>query len=113
MRPPITTHILDTHRGAPATGVGVGLSRRTTNGWRSLACGSTDGDGRIETWSEGFASELGVYQLEFATADYFRGLGVQTFYPSVTITFEITDRRQHYHVPLLLSAYGYSTYRGS
>jgi 5-hydroxyisourate hydrolase len=113
----ITTHILDTARGRPAQGVPVHLERRSPDGdgaWLELGRGSTDADGRLRTLLP--ASEVlvaGFYRLTFDTGTYFAGLGIEGFYPEVFVTFEIRDPAQHYHVPLLLSPYGYSTYRGS
>lgn len=115
MKSPITTHVLDTAQGRPARGIAVKLSRRDTNGtWLELASGQTDDDGRImNLLPANVQFESGVYQLTFETENYFRQLGVAGFYPFVSIAFEITHAEQHYHVPLLLSPFGYSTYRGS
>jgi 5-hydroxyisourate hydrolase len=101
---PITTHVLDTAAGRPAAGIGVALEFRT----RTLARGTTDADGRVrDLLPDGHLLEAGVYSLRFDTR------AVSPFFPEVTIQFQIDDARQHYHVPLLLSPYGYSTYRGS
>ena len=112
---PITTHVLDTARGRPAAGVPITLARREHDGsFTRIGHGSTDDDGRLrtllpdsETLTEGF------YRITFDTGTYFAGLGMSGFYPEVSVVFEITEPAQHYHVPLLLSPYGYSTYRGS
>jgi 5-hydroxyisourate hydrolase len=111
----VSTHILDAVAGGPAAGVSVELSLRDDDGrsWRSVEAGVTDADGRIR-----FAAETvnGVYRLTFATGPYFGNRGVVTFYPEVAITFStvtLDDAPGHYHVPLLLSPYSYSTYRGS
>lgn len=110
----ITTHVLDTSRGRPAAEVLVVLERRSGEEHRELARGKTDADGRLRTLlTQGAAVEPGVYRLTFHTAAYFAALGVEGFYPEVMIAFEIKDAAQHYHVPLLLNPYGYSTYRGS
>lgn len=109
----ITTHVLDTGRGRPATGVPVTLERADAQGsWTLLGAGKTDADGRLRsllTTSPGSAT----YRLTFDTGPYFAAGGVATFYPQVVITFCTTDADAHYHVPLLLNAFGYSTYRGS
>ena len=108
----ITTHVLDTSRGQPASGVPVVLSVLAESGeWREIGRGSTDREGRA-TMASAHAAR-GVYRLDFDTAAYFRAWNLEGFYPEVRITFEIRDPAQHYHVPLLLSPYGYSTYRGS
>ena len=108
----ITTHVLDTSRGQPASGVPVVLSVLAESGeWREIARGSTDMEGRTTMASTHAAR--GIYRLDFDTAAYFRAWNLEGFYPEVRITFEIRDPAQHYHVPLLLSPYGYSTYRGS
>lgn len=110
----ITTHILDTTLGKPAQGVSIVLEQFTLSGsWKQLGAGKTNADGRLPNLLEpGIIVEPGIYHLIFDTASYFRALGVKGFYPEVTIAFEITDA-SHYHVPLLLNPYGYSTYRGS
>lgn len=113
---PITTHVLDTSRGRPAAGVPVTLERRAGPGdaWERLGAGATDADGRCRTLlADGHALAAGVYRLTFDTDAYARSLGAATFYPSVAITFNVRAPGEHYHVPLLLSPFGYSTYRGS
>lgn len=104
----LSTHVLDAVTGTPATGVAVTLT--DTVGTR-LATAATDADGRVKA----LASDLtpGVYRLAFDTGSYFAAAGVPAFYPEVVIAFEVTDPAAHYHVPLLLSPYAYSTYRGS
>ncbi len=110
----ITTHILDTSRGRPAHGVVVVLDSQSGDSHRELGRGETDADGRLRTLlPQGAPIAAGVYRLTFHTAAYFKAIGVEGFYPEVTIAFEIKDPAQHYHVPLLLNPYGYSTYRGS
>jgi 5-hydroxyisourate hydrolase len=110
----ITTHILDTSRGRPAEGVLVTLGLEGKKSLRELGRGATDAEGRQKTLlPAGTALVKGVYRLTFHTGEYFAGLGVDGFYPVITITFEVRDPTQHYHVPLLLNPYGYSTYRGS
>jgi 5-hydroxyisourate hydrolase len=111
---PVTTHVLDTARGRPAEGVAVVLERRGAGeAWAELGRGTTDADGRIrDLLPDGSAVAAGVYRLRFATAAYFLAQGVRGFYPEVQVTFE-AEAGGHYHVPLLLSPFGYSTYRGS
>jgi 5-hydroxyisourate hydrolase len=108
----ITTHVLDTSLGKPAPAVPVILERQMQGGeWRVIGRGETDADGRLKS----LASEIepGIYRLTFDTGMYFRERHIENFYPEATIVFEVRDAAQHYHVPLLLSPYGYSTYRGS
>ena len=111
----ITTHILDTSRGRPAAGVEVLLQRRDAGGqWASISRGTTDADGRLRTlYPEGKPLTPGVYRLTFDTASYFTDQGVPTFYPEVSVVFETSPGENHYHVPLLLSPFGFSTYRGT
>lgn len=114
MRSPITTHVLDTARGRPAAGVAVELERDVGGAFERLATGTTDDDGRVgDLLPAEHRLEPGVYRLSFAVGAYFEVRGVRCFYPSVSILFGIDDPRAHYHVPLLLSPFGYSTYRGS
>ena len=111
---PITTHVLDTARGRPAEGVGIVLERRSADGWSEEGRGATDADGRCRSLlPDGSGLDAGVYRLVFDTGAYFRARGQEAFYPSVSIAFEVRNPGEHYHVPLLLSPYGYSTYRGS
>ena len=109
----ISTHILDVSRGKPATGVLVTLERRGGDGgWMPVGHGETDNDGRLKTLTPD-AIESGTYRMTFDVATYFRERHTETFYPEAIIVFTVNDATQHYHVPLLLSAWGYSTYRGS
>ena len=111
----ITTHVLDTAKGRPAAGVAVELDRRDqAAGWRRVGQGATDGDGRLRTLTpDGEALAAGCYRLTFATGEYFRSQGVASFYPRVSIEFTTSEGESHYHVPLLVSPFGYSTYRGT
>jgi 5-hydroxyisourate hydrolase len=110
----ITTHILDTSRGRPAGGVAVVLEVRADEGWKILGRGRTDADGRLrDLLPADVKVEAGVYRLTFGTSDYFAAGRIESFYPEVTISFVVTDAAAHYHVPLLVSPFGYSTYRGS
>ena len=111
----ITTHVLDTSLGKPAAHVGVTLEQLDAYGQsRVIGEARTDGDGRArELMTPDIAFEAGRYRLSFDVGAYFTTTGRETFYPQVSITFEVRDPTQHYHVPLLVSPYGYSTYRGS
>ena len=110
----ITTHVLDTSRGRPAAGVPVTLEREAAGGWQIVGKGTTNTDGRIsDLVANDAAIGPGIYRLTFSTDAYFSSQNIQSFYPQVTVTFKIEDASQHYHVPLLLNPFGYSTYRGS
>jgi 5-hydroxyisourate hydrolase len=114
----ITTHILDTQRGRPAVGVEVTLYRAagadiSAPDWQHMATACTNDDGRIIDWLGDQQREKGLYRLVFACGDYYQRQGLSTLYPQVEIVFEIDAPDEHYHIPLLLSANGYSTYRGS
>jgi 5-hydroxyisourate hydrolase len=106
----ITTHVLDTALGRPAAGVPVRLSRIDDSD-HVLADAVTDDDGRVADLGPDQVP-AGTYQLRFGTAAYYAATGQECFYPQVSVTFAVTDRR-HHHVPLLLSPFAYSTYRGS
>ena len=111
----ITTHILDITSGTPAAGIPVSLERKThSSGWQVIAEGMTDFDGRAnELMSPKEVFLPGHYRLLFDTAAYFALKEMECFFPQVTVSFVVRDALKHYHVPLLLSAFGYSTYRGS
>ena len=111
----VSTHVLDTTTGTPARGVRVSLERVQEHGEGDvLGSGVTDNDGRAKNLlGAGRTLGLGVYRLRFDTDAYFARDGRATFFPDVSITFRVGDDPQHYHVPLLLSPFGYTTYRGS
>ena len=110
----ITTHVLDTSRGRPAAGVAVTLARKNADGaWSDVASGRTNDDGRVSDLLEPGKLAAGCYRLAFDTRAYFDASGTATFYPEVVVTFDVADASQHYHVPVLLSPFGYTTYRGS
>jgi 5-hydroxyisourate hydrolase len=110
----LTTHVLDTSAGRPASALSVLLERQTADGWREAGKGATDIDGRcFDLLAEGQDLEKGVYRLTFGSGTYFAARGVATFYPLVSVVFEVSHPEEHHHVPLLLSPFGYSTYRGS
>jgi 5-hydroxyisourate hydrolase len=111
----ITTHVLDTAAGRPADGVPVRLERaaREGGGWEVVGRGTTDADGRQrELTPDSRRLAAGTYRLTFDTGAYFTRTGRQAFFPEVAVVFALEDGG-HEHVPLLLSPYGYSTYRGS
>ena len=110
----ITTHVLDTSRGQPAAGVPVTLEVKLDDGWRTLGRGATDADGRLrDLLPKDFQLAEGDYRLTFDAGAYLSASGAEGFYTEVVVSFVVRDAAAHYHVPLLLSPYGYSTYRGS
>jgi 5-hydroxyisourate hydrolase len=111
----ITTHILDISRGRPANGVQVRLELESAGGtWKQIGKETTDADGRAkDLLPDGFALHGGVYRLTFETGAYFAAQEVEGFYREVVVVFTISDPAQRYHMPLLISPFGYSTYRGS
>lgn len=111
-RSPITTHVLDTSIGRPARGVAVTLER-VDGAAGVIAQGKTNDDGRVADLLAPGSLEAGTYRITFATAPYFAERKVGCFYPEVSIVFTVDAPSEHYHVPLLLNPYGYSTYRGS
>jgi 5-hydroxyisourate hydrolase len=106
----LSTHVLDSSTGKPAAGVAVRVEHRSAHGWYDIATATTDADGRVSELAE---LSTGVHRISFATGDYFAARGVPTFYPEIMVLFEVIDPEQHHHVPLLLSPFAYSTYRGS
>jgi 5-hydroxyisourate hydrolase len=110
----ITTHVLDTAKGRPAPGVPVELETLTAAGWKHIGRGVTDADGRLRTLLPTEAAiEAGVYRLVFETGEYFRASNTTAFHPRVLVEFAVESGETHYHVPLLLSPFGYTTYRGT
>ena len=112
---PITTHVLDTSQGCPGVNILVRLEKQKSDGsWREISSGTTDNDGRIvNLLVEEDVLDSGVYQMIFMTASYFEKQEIPFFYPEIEIRFLLNYPEQHYHIPLLLSPFGYSTYRGS
>lgn len=110
---PITSHVLDTARGRPAEGVPVSIDIERDGAWHRLAVSVTNDDGRVPGFVAGHTLERARYRVIFDTAVYFAKHGTTGFYPRVEIVFDIASPAEHYHIPLLLSPYGYSTYRGS
>ena len=111
----LSTHVLDASLGRPAQGVPIVLRRDEGTAADPVFSASTDSDGRYRYQQDGrdVALPAGIYELTFDTAAYFAASGQSGFYPKVTVTFQITDATLHHHVPLLLSPFAFSTYRGS
>jgi 5-hydroxyisourate hydrolase len=109
----LSTHILDTAMGKPVAGVAVTLWQRTRAGFHQMANAQTDADGRCKSLRADGELEASTYRLTFSTEKYFTDRGITPLYPYVEIVFTVTDPSQHYHIPLLLAANGYTTYRGS
>ncbi len=108
----VTTHVLDSSIGQPAVGVTVLLHRADDEGWTLVARAATDENGRVAELGPEMLS-LGRYRLRFGTGDYFASRGVRTFYPQVSVEFELADAEAHYHVPLLVGPFHFTTYRGT
>ena len=112
----ITTHVLDTSKGKPAAGVDVVLERKDGTAFVEVSKGTTDADGRLKTLTDAAGAAgvaAGTYRLTFNVGMYFAKNDVDSFFPEAAITFQIVDAAGHFHVPLLLAPYGFSTYRGS
>lgn len=109
----ITSHILDTSKGRPAAGIVIILFQGQDDQWTEIASGITNNDGRVtDLLKKSDWLQQGVYKMRFETKDYFEKEQVASFYPCVEIIFDVITN-EHYHIPLLLSPFGYSTYRGS
>lgn len=109
----LSTHILDTALGRPAANVAITLSFLDHGTWRQISTALTDADGRSKTLLSDHPLAAATYKLHFHTAPYFAALNLPSLYPYIEITFTVTDPTQHHHIPLLLTANGYTTYRGS
>lgn len=107
----LSSHALDLQSGKPASGLAVSV--RALGPSRELASAVTDDDGRIKQWSVPLELAPGIYEVVFDTGAWFAARQQSTLYPSVQICFTVVEGNRHYHIPLLLSPYGYSTYRGS
>jgi 5-hydroxyisourate hydrolase len=107
----ITTHVLDTAAGKPASDISVVLSVHREGSWIRVASGHTDAQGRLTKWPTEIAIERGVYRLTFDIATYHRD--IQSFFPEVQVIFKVREDGEHVHVPLLISPFGYTTYRGT
>lgn len=110
---PITTHVLDTMHGCPAGNIAVSLFRLQDEEWTLLATDLTNDDGRCNKLIVPAYFVAGRYKLHFFVEEYFKKLNIDFFYPFVEIVFDVKDATEHYHVPILLNAFGYTTYRGS
>lgn len=109
----ITTHVLDTSIGKPGRAIAIELERIEHGQWQLVGGGVTDDDGRLRTLTPAGPVAPGTYRIRFQTGAYFTAQSTPGFFPVVEIQFTVVDGAQHYHVPLLLNPYGYSTYRGS
>ncbi|MEO6923062.1 MAG: hydroxyisourate hydrolase [Bryocella sp.] len=109
----LSTHILDTAKGRPAANVALVLWKLDNNTWREIGSGHTDADGRCKTLLGDAPLEAATYKIRFDTASYYAAEKLIGLYPYVEIAFTIATPGDHYHIPLLLTANGYSTYRGS
>ncbi|MDZ2241643.1 hydroxyisourate hydrolase, partial [Klebsiella pneumoniae] len=108
------THILNQQTGLPSPGVQIELDKQQGESWQHIATGKTDADGRIKSlYPQAENMEPGVYKVTFKTGDYFKSQNMNTFFPVIPVIFNVTKQNQKLHIPLLLSQYGYSTYRGS
>jgi 5-hydroxyisourate hydrolase len=109
----ISTHVLDVSAGKPAAGVPVTLEAKVKGAWKELAQGETDADGRLRFAPSSESVSEGIYRLTFETRVYFQGRKIEGLYPEVCVVFHVRNAKERHHIPLLLSPYGYSTYRGS
>ena len=109
----ISTHVLDTSQGRPAAGMKLSLDQLLDGAWVQLGGGITDEDGRVADLAPGGTLEPGTYRMNFDTGAWFEAQDTAGFYPEVRVVFRITAADEHHHVPLLISPFGYSTYRGS
>lgn len=109
----ITSHVLDTAAGRPASGVSLALAILKGEGWEPVARAVTDEDGRVQAWSPETPLGSGTYRIRFQMGAYFERQGHPAFHPWVDVVFACEEPEGHYHVPLLVSPFGYTTYRGS
>ncbi|WP_455427671.1 hydroxyisourate hydrolase [Dryocola sp. LX212] len=110
----LSVHILNQQTGLPSAGVVVELDKQDSASWQHLATSKTDADGRIKSlYPASGEMEPGIYKVTFRVGDYFKSNDMKTFFPSVPVIFNVTKTNEKLHIPLLLSQYGYSTYRGS
>jgi 5-hydroxyisourate hydrolase len=111
---PLSVHVLNLETGTPSAGINVMLERHANKGWEPLAQGTTNEQGRIaELFPTGSSLEKGEYRVTFKTGEYYERTGRESFFPEIPVIFQVKQTNQHYHIPLLLSPYGFSTYRGS
>lgn len=109
----LSVHVLDQQTGKPAPGVVVTLEQKQADSWKKLNQATTDKDGRISALWPDQPNKAGEYRVVFKTGEYFKSQDKNSFFPEIPVVFQISNTEEHYHVPLLLSQYGYSTYRGS
>lgn len=110
----LSVHILNQQTGSPASNVNVILEQKQGSSWHILNTAKTNNDGRIQKlWPDNVNEKKGTYRVTFKTGEYFKDNNLKSFFPEIPVEFNIEDTSQHYHIPLLLSQYGYSTYRGS
>ncbi|WP_338489116.1 hydroxyisourate hydrolase [Pseudomonas trivialis] len=111
---PLSVHVLNLENGLPSAGVNVTLEQHVGEQWQSLSAGITNQQGRIaELFPANRSMTPGEYRVVFKTGDYYKKANRETFFPEVPVIFQVKQADQHYHIPLLLSPYGFSTYRGS
>lgn len=111
---PLSVHVLNLENGLPSPGVNVTLEQHVGQNWQMLSQGVTNEQGRIgELFPARQSLKAGEYRVVFKTGEYFKKAGRETFFPEIPVIFEVKNADQHYHIPLLLSPYGFSTYRGS
>ncbi|KQN24719.1 hydroxyisourate hydrolase [Sphingomonas sp. Leaf38] len=109
----ISTHVLDLARGVGGKAVPVTLSKRADDGrWQTVGTATTDADGRVRSFGDAKAFDTGIYRLQFDMSRY-PDASASPFFPEITLTFRVIDKAGHYHVPVVVSPYGYSTYRGN
>jgi 5-hydroxyisourate hydrolase len=111
---PLSVHVLNLENGLPSPGIAVTLEQQVSGQWQALSSGTTNQQGRIaELFPAGRALQAGEYRVVFKTGEYYNKVGHETFFPEIPVIFQVKQVDQHYHIPLLLSPYGFSTYRGS
>ncbi|OBU13547.1 hydroxyisourate hydrolase [Morganella psychrotolerans] len=110
----LSVHILNQQTGSPAGNVNVVLEQKQGGSWHILNTAKTNNDGKIQKlWPDNVNEKKGIYRVTFKTGEYFKDNNLKSFFPEIPVEFNIEDTSQHYHIPLLLSQYGYPTYRGS
>lgn len=110
----LSVHILNQQTGKPSADVTVVLEKKTDTGWQTLATGKTDSNGRVKSlYPQDSEMAKGVYKVTFETGDYFKKSGQASFFPEIPVIFSVSQENEKLHIPLLLSQYGYSTYRGN
>ncbi|GAA0701608.1 hydroxyisourate hydrolase [Marinobacterium maritimum] len=111
---PLSVHVLNLENGLPSPDVTVTLEQKSAKGWKPLNSGVTNENGRITAlFPEGLSLETGTYRVTFETGTWFEKHDSETFFPEIPVIFNVDGAVEHYHIPLLLSPYGFSTYRGN